>query len=196
MEDRLNEVLAHYTQEGWDHFYLVVTGSDCNIILDMFSEIFGPPSWVQLEYLDEPSKKRARTEAAAFEKAVLKQEGVPDTSKVKTVYPTSTTMSYTIGAPVDYFPTTHQAEEPSKATGQMVGCMYYHCTIYPHRSQNQDNTYMHTHCHLNVVIGCAWPNCTKTYDDSKRHGGLLLPGALSKGKAKAVIAGLVVPSSQ
>ena len=117
MGARLNKATACYSWEGWDHFYLVITGPDCNIILDMFSKLFGPPSWVELENLDEPSKKRAHTEAAAFEEAVLKQEGVPDTSKAKMVYPTSTTMSYTIGIPVDYFPTNHQAKEPSKATG-------------------------------------------------------------------------------
>ena len=116
MGARLNKAMAHYSQEGWDHFYLAVAGSDCNIILDMF-KLFGPPSWVELVDLDEPLKKRAHTEAAAFEEAVLKQEGVPDTSKAKTVYPTSTTMSYTIGVPADYFPTTHQAEKLSKAMG-------------------------------------------------------------------------------
>ena len=109
MGARLNEAMACYSWEGWDCFYLVVAGSDCNIILDMFSKLFGPPSWVELEDFYEPSKKRACTEAAAFEEAVLKQEGVLDTSKVKTVYPTSTTMSYTIGVPADYFPTNHQA---------------------------------------------------------------------------------------
>ena len=57
---------------------------------------------------------------------------------------------------------------------------------------------MHTHRYLNVVLGCAWPNCTKTYDapDSlsthvnKVHGGLLLPEALTKGGAESVITSL------
>ena len=136
MGAKLNEVAAHYSWEGWDRFYLVVAGSDCNIILDMFSELFGPPSRTELEDLDGPTKKKACTEAAAFEEEALKEEGVPDTSQAETVYPTSTTISHTIGIPADYFPTTYQAEELSKSTGQMVGRMYYHCTIWPHRSQN------------------------------------------------------------
>ena len=157
----------------------------------MFSKLFGPPSWIELDDLDEPTIKKTCTKAVAFEEEILKQEGVPDTSKAKTVYPTSMSMSYSMGIPVDYFPSTHQAEEPSKATGQMVGHIYYHCTICPHRSQNWDSTYMHTCHHLNIVISCACPNCTKTYDVpngltahvNKKHGGLLLPGSLSKSEA-------------
>ena len=61
--------------------YLAVASSDCNIILDMLSELFGPPSHTELEDLDEPARKKARTEAAAFEEEVLKQEGIPDTSQ-------------------------------------------------------------------------------------------------------------------
>ena len=168
----------------------------------MFSKLFGPPSWTELEDLDKRAKEKARSEAATFEEEILKQEGVPDTGQAKMVYPTSTTISHTIGIPVDYFPTTHQAKELSKSTGQMVGHMYYHCTICSHRSQNQDSTYTHTHRHLNVVIGCAWPNCTKTHDTpnglnahvNKVHGGLLLPGALSKDEAEAVVASLSMAS--
>ena len=84
MVAKLNEVAAHYSQEGWDWFYLAVAGSDCNIILDMFSKLFGPPSQTELEDLDKPTKK-AWTEAATFEEEVLKQEGVPDTNQVKMV---------------------------------------------------------------------------------------------------------------
>ena len=61
----------------------------------MLSELFGPPSHIELEDLDEPDRKKARTEAAAFEEEVFKQEGIPDTSQTKTVYPTSMSMSHT-----------------------------------------------------------------------------------------------------
>ena len=102
--------MARYSQEGWDHFYLAVAGSDCNIILDMLSELFSPPSHIELEDLDEPARKKVCTEAAAFEEEVLKQEGIPDTGQAKTVYPTSMSMSHTLGILVDYFLTSHQAE--------------------------------------------------------------------------------------
>ena len=71
----------------------------------MLSELFGPPSRIELEDLDEPARKKACTEAAAFEEEVLKQKGIPDTSQTKTVYPTSVSMSHTLGIPADYFPT-------------------------------------------------------------------------------------------
>ena len=164
----------------------------------MLSELFGPPSRTELEDLDEPVRKKARTEAAAFEEEVLKQEGIPDTSQTKTVYPTSVLMSHTLGILADYFPTSHQAEECSKSTGQMVVHTYYHCTICTYKSQNRDSTHTHTRHHLNIVLGCAWLNCTKTYDapDSlsthvnKVHGGLLLPEALTKDEAESVITSL------
>ena len=95
---------------------MAVAGSDCNIILDMLSELFGPPSCTELEDLDEPARKKAHTEVAAFEEEVLKQEGIPDTSQTKRVYPTSVSMSHTLGILADYFPTSHQAEECSKST--------------------------------------------------------------------------------
>ena len=47
----------------------------------MLFELFSPPSHTELEDLDEPARKKARTEAAAFEEEVLKQEGIPDTSQ-------------------------------------------------------------------------------------------------------------------
>ena len=164
----------------------------------MLSELFGPPSHTELEDLDEPARKKAHTEAAAFEEEVLKQEGIPDTSQTKTVYPTSVSMSHTLGIPADYFPTSHQAEERNKSTGQMVVRTYYHCTICTYKSQNCDSTYTHTHCHLNIVLGCAWPNCTKTYDApdglsthvNRVHGGLLLPKALTKDEAESLVASL------
>ena len=172
---------------------MAVAGSDCNIILDVLSKLFNPPSCTELEDLDEPARKKACIEAAAFEEEVLKQEGIPDTSQAKTVYPTSMSMSHTIGILTDYFPTSHQAEECSKSTGRMVVRTYYHCIICPYKSQNCDGTCTHTRRHLNVVLGCTWPSCTKTYDApdglsthvSKVHGGLLLPKALTKDKAEA-----------
>ena len=164
----------------------------------MLSELFSPPSCTELEDLDEPARKKACTEAAAFEEEVLKQEDIPDTSQAKTVYPTSVLMSHTISIPTDYFPTSHQAEACSKSIGQMVVYTYYHCTICPYKSQNHDSTYTHTHRHLNVVLGCVWPNCTKTYDApdglcthvSKVHRGLLLVEALTKDEAESIIASL------
>ena len=164
----------------------------------MLSELFGPPSCTELEDLDEPTRKKACTEAAAFEEEVPKQEGIPDTSQAKTVYPTSMSMSHTLGILADYFPTSHQAEECSKSLGQMVVHTYYHCTICPYKSQNHDSTYTHTHHHLNIVLGCVWPNCTKTYDApdglsthvNKVHGGLLLPEALTKDEAESIITSL------
>ena len=130
----------------------------------MLSELFSPPSHIELENLDELARKKACTEAAAFEEEVLKQEGIPNTSQTKTVYPTRVSMSHTLGILADYFPTSHQAEECSKSTRQMVVHTYYHCTICTYKSQNRDSMYTHTHHHLNVVLGCALPNCTKTYD--------------------------------
>ena len=164
----------------------------------MLFKLFGPPSCTELEDLDEPARKKAHTEAAAFEEEVLKQEGIPDTSQAKTVYPTSVSMSHTIGILTEYFPTSHQSEECSKSMGQMVVHTYYHCTFCPYKSQNRDSTYTHTRCHLNVVLCCAWPNCTKTYDApdslsthvSKVHRGLLLPKALTKDEAESVVTSL------
>ena len=177
---------------------MAVAGSDCNIILDILSELFGLPSCTELEDLDELARKKVHTEAATFEEEVLKQEGIPNTSQTKMVYPTSVLTSHTLGIPADYFPTSHQAEECSKSTGQMVVHTYYHCTICTYKSQNCDSTYRHTRRHLNIVLGCAWPNCTKTYDApgglsthvNKVHGGLLLPKALTKDEAESVITSL------
>ena len=42
MGAKLNEVAARYNLEGWDCFYLAVAGFNCEIILDMFSELFCP----------------------------------------------------------------------------------------------------------------------------------------------------------
>ena len=204
MGAKLNEAAGHYSQEGWDRFYLTIAGTDCNVIIDMLSELFGPPFQLEPEELNEPARKKAHTQAAAFEERMLKQEGVPDTSKTKVVYPTSKTISYTIWVPTDYHPTVHQSEEPGKVTGHLVGRTYYHCMVCTHRPQNRDSTYNHTCHHLNVIIGCAWPGCPKMYDApdglithiNKKLGGLLLPDALSKTEAEEVIAGLAASTSK
>ena len=133
---------------------------------------------------------------------MLKQEGLPDTNVTKTVYPTSMSMSHTIGIPSDYFPVSHQAEEPSKATGKLVTHTYYHCSVCSYKSQNQDSTYTHTHHHLNTLIGCTWPGCKKSYEAPNRlmahvkkyHGDHLLPEALTKDEAEAVVASLLMAS--
>ena len=91
----------------------------------MFSELFCPPFQTELEDLEESTKKKACTSAAAYEEAMLKQEGLPDTSVTKTIYPTSMSMSHTIGILLDYFPVSHQAKEPCKATGKLVIHTYY-----------------------------------------------------------------------
>ena len=70
--------------------------------------------------MSTPERKTC-TKAAVFEEEILKQEGVPDTSRAKIVYPTSMSMSYSMGIPVDYFPTTHQAEESSKPQHEWLG---------------------------------------------------------------------------
>ena len=120
---RLNEAVTHYSWEGWDCFYLAVAGSNCNIILDMFSELFGPPSRTELEDLDEPTRKKTHTKPATFEEEILKQEGVPDTSKAKTVYLTSMSMSYSMGIPVDYFPQHNRLRNPARPPDEWLGAL-------------------------------------------------------------------------
>ena len=203
MGAKLNEAATHYSWEGWDHFYLTVASTNCNTVIDMFSELFGPPSHIELKDLNESTKKKAHTEAAKFEEEVLKPEGVPDTSEMKVVYPTSQPMSHTLGVPADYQPTVHITEKPSRVTGNLVNRTYYYCTVCEYNSQNCDSTYTHTRHHLNVVIGCAWPNCGKTYDApdglskhvKSKNGSVFLLGALGKAEAKAIVTELVASSS-
>ena len=120
----------------------------------------------------------------------MREEGVPDTSKTKTVYPTGS-MNYTISIPTKYQPMQHLSEHPSKATGNLVSRTSYHCTMCTYHSFNRDSTYTHTCHHLNVVIGCAWPNCGKTYDAPNglskhlktKHGGELILGGIKTGRS-------------
>ena len=55
----------------------------------MFSELFGPPSQLDLEDLEELTQKKTDTEVEAVEEEMLKQEGLPNTSKETILFPTS-----------------------------------------------------------------------------------------------------------
>ena len=127
----------------------------------MFSELFSPSSQLDLEDLKEPQQKKAHVEAAKFEKEMLRQEGVMDTSKETVLYPASLPIPTEFGLEKDFCPTVRYLEEPSKASGKMVTKTYYNCTVCNKRSQNKDTMFKHARCHLNIVIGCAWPKCRK-----------------------------------
>ena len=73
---RLNKAAARYSREGWDQFYLAITGTNCNYVLDLLCELFGDPNLIELKDLDEPATKKARTEAAEYEEQALASEGV------------------------------------------------------------------------------------------------------------------------
>ena len=87
MGTKLNEVAAHYSHEGWDHPYLVVAGTDCEILVDMFTELFGPPEMLDSTDLETPATKKACTKAEQYEEEALCLEGGPDTSKPMVLYP-------------------------------------------------------------------------------------------------------------
>ena len=188
MGAKLNEAAACYSREGWDRFYLAVTGMDCNSVLDLFCELLRDPNPIKIKDLDEPQKKKARIEAAEFKEEALKEEGIPETSEMKTVYPTGS-MNYTISILTKYQPTQHLSKHPSKATGNLVSHTSYHCTMCTYHPFNRDSTYTHTRHHLNIVIGCAWPDCGKTYDApdglskhvKTKHGGQLILGGVKIG---------------
>ena len=40
LDAKLNEAAARYSREGWHRFYLAVTGTDCNYVLDLLCELF------------------------------------------------------------------------------------------------------------------------------------------------------------
>ena len=199
MGTKLNEVSVHYSHEGWDHFYLAMAGTDCEILVDMFTEMFGPPEMFDPTDLKTPTAKKAHTEAEQYEEETLCCEGGPDTSKPKVLYPTSTTLPVSIRIPPEYCPVVTPAEEISKASGKLVMKTYYQCVICSHHSQNKDSTSNHTHCYLNITLTCSWPKCDKSYEASdsfkehvnKKHGGQVAPAALSKEEGKAVVAGLL-----
>ena len=72
MGAKLNEVAACYSQEGWDHFHQAVAGTDCEILLNMFSELFGPPEMLDPTELEPPATKKTPTKAEKFEEEMLK----------------------------------------------------------------------------------------------------------------------------
>ena len=199
---KLNEAAARYSREGWDQFYLAVAGTDCNYVLDLFCKLFGDPNPIELEDLDEPAKKKVRTEAAEFEEQALASEGVEDTSVETTVYPTGP-LNYSIGVDIKYHPRQEISEFTSSSTGNLVNHTKYYCNMCTYNSFNQDSTYTHTRQHLNVAIGCAHPNCNKKYDApdglskhiKSKHNGELIPRGLKQEEAEAVVAGLAASSS-
>ena len=160
---RLNKAAARYSREGWDQFYLAITGTNCNYMLDLLCELFGDPNPIELEDLDEPAKNKACTEAAEFEEQALASEGVQDTSIETIMYPTGP-LNYSVGVDVKYHPRQEISEFTSRSAGNLVNCTKYYCQMCTYSSFNQDSTYTHTHQHLNVVIGFAHPGCEKKYD--------------------------------
>ena len=140
---KLNEAAARYSREGWDRFYLAITGTDCNYVLDLFCELFGDPNPIELEDLDEPAKKKVCTEAAEFEEQALASEGVEDTSVETTIYPTGP-LNYSIGVDVKYHPKQGISEFASSSTGNLVNRTKYYCNMYTYSSFNRDSTYTHT----------------------------------------------------
>ena len=198
---KLNKAAARYSREGWDRFYLAVTRTDCNYMLDLLCELFGDPNPIELEDLDELVKKKAHTEAAEFEEQTLASEGVQDTSVETIVYSTGP-LNYVIGVDVKYHPRQEISKFTSHSTGNLVNHTKYYCQMCTYSSFNQDSTYTHTLRHLNVVIGCAHPSCDKKYDapDSLskhiklKHNGRLIPEGLKQEEAEAVV-GLAASSS-
>ena len=199
---KLNKAAARYSREGWDQFYLAITRTDCNYVLDLLCELFGDPNTIELEDLDEPAKKKARTEAAEFEEQALASEGVQDTSVETIVYPTGP-LNYSIGVDVKYRPRQEISEFTSSSTGNLVNRTKYYCQMCTFSSFNRDSTYTHTRRHPNVVIGCAHPSCNKKYDApdglskhiKSKHNGKLIPEGLKQEEAEAVVAGLAASSS-
>ena len=127
----------------WDRFYLAVTGTDCNYVLDLFCELFGDPNPIELEDLDEPAKKKVHTEAAKFEEQALASKGVEDTSVETTIYPTGP-LNYSIGVDVKYHPKQEISDFTSSSTGNLVNRTKYYCNMCTYSSFNQDSTYTHT----------------------------------------------------
>ena len=161
-------------------FYFAVAGTDCKILVDMFTKLFGPPEMLNPMDLEGPVAKKACTEAKQFEEEALHCEGGPDTSKPTILYPASHTIPISFSI-LSIQSTVHYAEEKSSASGQ-----------------NRDSTYSHTCRHLSVSLACSWPNCGKAYDVpdgliahvDKKHRGALAPAAISKEEAQVVVAGL------
>ena len=108
-------------------------------MLDLFCELFGDPHPIELEDLDEPAKKRVRTEAAEFEVQALASEGVEDTSVEATVYPTGP-LNYSIGVDAKYCPRQEISEFTSSSIGNLVNHTKYYCNMCTYSSFNQDST--------------------------------------------------------
>ena len=136
-------------------------------MLDLFCELFGEPNPIELEDLDEPAKKKVRTEAAEFEEQALASEGI-DTSVKTTVYPTGP-LNYSISVDIKYHPRQEISEFSSSSTGNLVNRTKYYCNMCTYSSFNRDSTYTHTRRHLNVVIGCVHPNCNKKLRSFQAH---------------------------
>ena len=171
-------------------------------MLDLFCKLFGEPNPIELDDLDEPAKKKVCTEPAEFEEQALASEGIENTSVETTMYPTGP-LNYSISVDVKYHPQQEISKFTSSSTGNLVNHTKYYCNMCPYSSFNWDSTHMHTHQHLNVVIGCVHPNCNKTYDASdglskhikSKHNGELIPGGLKQEEAEVVVAGLAASSS-
>ena len=132
---KLNEATARYSREGWDRFYLAVAGTDCNYVLDLLCELFGDPNPIELKDLDEPAKKKARTEAAEFEEQALASKGVQDTSVETIVYPTGP-LNYSLGIDVKYHPRQEISEFTNHSTGNLVNRTKYYCQMCTYSSFN------------------------------------------------------------
>ena len=171
-------------------------------MLDLFCELFGDPNPIELEDLDELARKKVHTEAAEFEEQALASEGVEDTSVETTMYPTGP-LNYSIGVDIKYHPRQEIFKFTSSSTGNLVNRTKYYCKMCTYSSFNWDSTCTHTHRHLNIVIGCAHPNCNKKYDApdglskhiKSKHNSELIPGGLKQEEAQAVVAGLAASSS-
>ena len=136
---KLNEAAARYSREGWDQFYLAVTGTDCNYVLDLFCELFEEPNPIELEDLDELAKKKVRTEAAEFEEQALASEGIKNTTVETTVYSTDP-LNYSISADIKYCPWQEISEFTSSSTKNLVNRTKYYCNMCTYSSFNQDST--------------------------------------------------------
>ena len=104
-------------------------------MLDLLCELFGDPNLIELEDLDEPVKKKARTEAAEFEEQALASEGVQDTSIETIVYPTGP-LNYSLGIDVKYHPRQEISELTSRSTGNLVNRTKYYCQMCTYSSFN------------------------------------------------------------
>ena len=84
-------------------------------MLDLLCELFRDPNPIELEDLDEPARKKAHTEAAAFEEQALASEGVEDTSVETVVYPTGP-LTYSLGVDAKYRPRQEVSKFTSTST--------------------------------------------------------------------------------